>query len=164
MALNVYPSLRKYECAKRAFYNDVSGRPFQVSRFSETYLLAAEAALQAGHPADAVPLINTVRERAAYRPGLSPAVVATRVANMAITITDITLDFILDERTRELCGESMRWPDLAVRKKLVDRVKMFNPDGAANIKDFHVLKPIPQSRLDAISDPDKNKYQNPGFY
>ena len=82
---------------------------------------------------------------------------------MDIDVSKVTLDFIMDERTRELCGESKRWPDLAVRGLLVRRVKAHNPDGATNVKDFHMLKPIPLTQLDAISDPDKAKYQNPGY-
>ncbi|MEI9806944.1 MAG: RagB/SusD family nutrient uptake outer membrane protein [Bacteroidota bacterium] len=70
-AIQVYPNLKKYDDSKRSNFNDVSGRPFIVSKFSEAYLLAAEAALGDNRPADAVPLLNTVRERAAYRPGLS---------------------------------------------------------------------------------------------
>jgi hypothetical protein len=73
----------------------------------------------------------------------------------------MTLDFILEERTRELCGESIRWPDLACRKKLVERVKLYNLLGAANVTDKYNLRPIPQTQLDAINDPDKAKYQNP---
>ncbi|MDP4210173.1 MAG: RagB/SusD family nutrient uptake outer membrane protein [Bacteroidota bacterium] len=159
----VFPNLKKYDDPNRANFQDVSGRPFIVSKLSETYLIAAEAALQAGHPADAVPLLNTIRERAAYRPGLSATDLAARKLAMDIDVSKVTLDFIMDERTRELCGESKRWPDLAVRGLLVRRVKAHNPDGATNVKDFHMLKPIPLTQLDAISDPDKAKYQNPGY-
>jgi hypothetical protein len=162
-ALNIYPNLKKYDDSLRAAVNDVSGRPFVVSKFSELYLLAAEAALGAGRPADAVPLLNVLRERAAYRPGLSPAELAVRKAAMDITVSRVNLDFILDERTRELCGESQRWPDLAMRGKLVERVKAYNPDGGPNIQAFHVLRPIPKGQLDNVSAADKNQYQNPGY-
>lgn len=163
VAWNIYPNLKKYDDSVRTGFNYVSGRPFIVSKLSEVYLLAAEAALQDGRPDDAVPLINTLRERAAYRPGLSADQLAARRAAMRIGVANITLDFILDERTRELCGESMRWPDLAVRGKLLERVKAYNPDGAGNIQDFHVLRPIPQSQFDNVTDPDKAQYQNPGY-
>ena len=162
-AQNIYPNLKKYDDSVRAAVNDVSGRPFIVAKFSEVYLLAAEAALGAGHPADAVPLINTLRERAAYRPGLSQAELDARKAAMRITADRINLDFILDERTRELCGESMRWPDLAMRGKLIERVKAYNPDGGPNIQAFHVLRPIPKGQLDNVADADPNQYQNPGY-
>lgn len=162
-ALNIFPNLKKYDDNQRASFNDVSGRPFIVSKLSETYLIAAEAAIQDGRPGDAVPLINTLRDRAAFRAGLSGAELANRRAALQVNAGMMNLDFILDERTRELCGESVRWPDLAVRGVLLDRVKKHNVDGAPNIKPTHVLRPIPQSQLDNISDPDKTKYQNPGY-
>jgi hypothetical protein len=163
-ALQIYPNLKKYDDNKRANFNDVSGRPFKVARFAETYLIAAEAAMQIGNLSDAATYINAVRTRAAFRPLLDAGTLSDRIAEMQISEGDIDLDFILDERARELAGESVRWPDLAVRGKLVERVKAFNPDGAPNVKDFHMLRPIPQSQLNAIGDTDKNKYQNPGYF
>lgn len=164
----LYPNLKKYDDSVRNNFQDVSGRPYIVAKLSEVYLIAAEAALQDGHPVDAVPLINALRERAAYRSWLTAADVATRKAAMTISLAQINLDFILDERTRELCGEGIRWADLAVRKKLVERVKLYNPDGATNIKDYHILRPIPQSQINSVvdpqGDPNRNKYQNPGYY
>ncbi|MCD0487115.1 RagB/SusD family nutrient uptake outer membrane protein [Pedobacter sp. MC2016-14] len=172
----LYPNLKKYDDSVRNNFQDASGRPFIVAKLSEVYLIAAEAALQDGHPIDAVPLINTLRERAAFRANISATDLATRKAAMTITLAQINLDFILDERSRELCGESVRWPDLAVRKKLVERVKTLNqgtstphnPDGAPNVKDFHNLRPIPQDQIfsivDPTGDPNRNKYQNPGYY
>jgi hypothetical protein len=167
-ANQLYPNLKKYDDSVRNNFQDVSGRPFIVAKLSEVYLIAAEAALQDGHAADAVPLINALRERAAYRSGLSASDLAARKTAMDITLAQINLDFILEERTRELCGEGLRWPDLAVRKKLVERVKLYNPDGAPNVKDFHNLRPIPQSQINSVVDPagdaNRNKYQNPGYY
>lgn len=175
--IQLFPNLKKYDDNKRATVNDVSGRPFVVSKLSEMYLLAAEAAIQDGRPADALSLVLVIRKRAAYRAGLSSTELAARQTMMTkkntgtvaspvwvdLASSDMTLDFVLDERTRELFGESVRWPDLAMRNKLLDRVKLYNSDAAAGIKDYSVLRPIPQSQLDAISDPDKAKYQNPGY-
>jgi len=164
----LYPNLKKYDDSVRNNFQDVSGRPYIVAKLSEVYLIAAEAALQDGHPADAVPLINTLRERAAYRAGLSSTVLDARSAAMTVGLSQITLDFILDERIRELCGEGQRWADLAMRKKLVERVRLHNPDGAPNIQDFHNLRPIPQDQINSVvdpgGDPNRNKYQNPGYY
>lgn len=164
----LYPNLKKYDDSVRNNFQDVSGRPFIVAKLSEVYLIAAEAALQDGRVNDAVPLINTLRQRAAYRSGLNATTLATRQAAMTVTAAQINLDFILDERIRELCGEGLRWPDLAVRKKLVERVKLYNPDGAPNVKDFHLLRPIPQDQINSVVDPqgdqNRNKYQNPGYY
>lgn len=164
----IYPSLKKYNDSVRNNFQDASGRPYIVSKLSEVYLIAAEAALQDNRVGDAVPLINTLRERAAFRSGLNATELAARKDIMKVTAAQINLDFILDERTRELCGEGLRWADLAVRKKLVERVKLYNPDGAPNVKDFHNLRPIPQDQIFSVVDPNgdtnRNKYQNPGYY
>lgn len=160
---NIYPGLSKYEDPQRLTPNDTGGRPFPVIKLSEVYLLAAEAAMQTGRTAEAADFINVLRRRAAFRTELTPNQVNARFNAIRISASQINLDFILDERTRELCGESSRWPDLAVRSKLVERVKAFNPDGSANVKDFHVLRPIPRSQLDALTVPNASIYQNPGY-
>lgn len=71
---------------------------------------------------------------------------------MALSETDMTLDFILEERARELGGEWQRWLDLKRLGKLVEHVKMFNPDAADNIKEYHILRPIPQVQFDGMQD------------
>jgi hypothetical protein len=158
----VYPSIKKFDAIQRANFNDASGRPFAVSKLSETYLLAAEAAMQIGQTDAAATLINVLKLRAAYRPGLSAEEITSRYDKIKVDASAINLDFILDERSRELCGEGLRWIDLAVRGKLIERASAHNPQ-SVNIKVFHTLRPIPQSQLDAISDPDKAKYQNSGY-
>ncbi|SEP39977.1 RagB/SusD family nutrient uptake outer membrane protein [Mucilaginibacter sp. OK283] len=135
------PAMIKYFDTKRPDQNSPSSRPIIIYRLAETYLIAAEALYMDGRAADAVPYINAVRERAAYPSG--------NAAAMDITADKITLDFILDERSRELCGELVRWLDLARTGKLLERVKLHNTDGKSNIKPFHVLRPIPQTQIDA---------------
>ena len=161
---DIYPYLQKYSDSAKANFNDVvDGRPFKVARLGELYLQAAEAAMQNGDVTTAAQLINILRTRAAYRPSLSAGEISNRAAAIQVDPSVINLDFILDERTRELCGEGSRWPDLAMRGKLVSRVQAFNPDGGPNIQPFHVLRPIPQSQLDATALPNTKQFQNPGY-
>ncbi len=107
--------------------NVTSVRPFIVHRFAETYLIAAEALLKLNRVSEAADMINVVRTRAAVNGGA----VAAMTAN---TLTDLTtngIDYVLDERTRELAGEQMRWFDLVRTGKLVERVKKYNNRPAA---------------------------------
>lgn len=83
---------------------------------------------------------------------------------------DRMLCLVLDERTRELCGEWLRWEDLSRTKTLVPRVKAYNREAKGNIKDFHLLRPIPQSFLDGdykdgrpLTADEKSAMQNPGY-
>lgn len=147
-------TMMKYFDTKRADLNSPSVRPVIAFRLAETYLVAAEAAYMLGLP-DAVKYINTVRERAAYPTGNATA--------MDVIASDLSLDFILDERTRELCGENVRWWDLVRTGKLLQRVRMHNKEAAANIIEKHVLRPIPQAQIDATTtgDPYNNSLYFP---
>jgi len=153
----LYPTMTKYYDDKRTDQNAPSVRPIIIYRLAETYLIAAEALFMDNRPGEALPYINAIRERAAYPTG--------NVAAMDITLPTLTLDFILDERSRELCGELSRWQDLARTGTLLTRVKLHNADARANIKPFHVLRPIPQTQIDGtISGPAYDNSRNfPGW-
>jgi hypothetical protein len=149
-----YVCLKKFDDPTRPTLNEAqSSRDVFVLRLADVYLMAAEAQFKLNKPDEAVKLINTVRRRAAI-PG--------REAQMEITAADLSLDFILDERARELAGEQIRWFDLKRTGKLVDRVKRFNPESGPNIQAFHEVRPIPQRQLDAITN--KSEFiQNPTY-
>jgi hypothetical protein len=149
-----FPSLSKFLDPRRISIQDERGsRDFMVARLAETYLIAAEADFKLGNVTDAVNAINVVRRRAAF-PG--------KEAEMEITAGDLTMDFILDERSRELLGEMHRWFDLKRTGTLIDRVKKHNPDGAPNIQPHHLLRPIPADQLDRVTNKDEFQ-QNPGY-
>ena len=156
---NFSPVMNKYDDATRTAVNNPSDRPLIVYRFAETYLIAAEASLYAGNLPQAAIYLSAVRERAGA---------AGKKNLMTVSGSQVTIDFILDERSRELAGEQMRWFDLVRTGKLVERVKKYVPafvaskpspigtdnygsNAAINIKDFHVLRPIPQSEIDRTS-------------
>ena len=80
-----------------------SSRDIFLFRLADTYLLAAEAYYKAGDNAKAAERINAVRRRAAL-PG--------HADDMTIQPSDVNIDFILDERAREMAGEYNRWMDL----------------------------------------------------
>ncbi|HSF54000.1 MAG TPA: RagB/SusD family nutrient uptake outer membrane protein, partial [Algoriphagus sp.] len=142
-----FPMIRKVEGEFPAGAN--SGRTSNDKirmRLSETYLLRAEAYFHKGDLANAAADLNTVRRRAnAYQIGAS----------------DVTLDFILDERARELIIEEPRRRTLVRLNKLYERTKLYNARSKTTIQPYHELWPIPQAFIDAnnlVEIP-----QNPGY-
>lgn len=129
----------------------VSTRDIILSRLGETYLVAAEAYLKAGVPTTGLDRLNEVRRRAG-------------VANA--TIGQFNIDYILDERGRELVGEYKRWFDLKRTGTLVARASAYNYKvKAANFVgvggQLKILRPIPQTALDLNQN--KDFPQNPGY-
>jgi len=108
-----------------------------MMRLGETYLLLAEAQFKQSKLGDAATSINVLRTR----------------ANAAqVTAADITLDFILDERVRELIGEENRRMTLARTGTLVSRLKKLNFIQNSTVQPFHQLWPVPQSEIDLNKD------------
>lgn len=129
----------------------VSTRDIIVSRLGETYLIAAEAYLKAGQPGTGLDRLNEVRRRA----GVSNA-----------TLAEFNIDYILDERGRELLGEYKRWFDLKRTGTLVARASAHNYKiKASNFVgvggQLKILRPIPQVALDLNQN--KDFPQNPGY-
>ncbi|MBP7507163.1 MAG: RagB/SusD family nutrient uptake outer membrane protein [Prolixibacteraceae bacterium] len=94
-------------------YNNISDIDFPVFRLAEIYLNYAESVLRGGTGGDAttaLSYINKLRGRAyANNPGSSEG---------NISAGDLTIDFILDERARELYWEAQRRTDLIRYNKL----------------------------------------------
>jgi starch-binding outer membrane protein, SusD/RagB family len=135
----LFPTLQKFFDTKRSDRTEPRGsRDYFVWRLADIYLMRAEANLQSGKRAEALADINIVRERAAF-PGKKDA--------MKITDAQLTFDFLVDERARELAGEQTRWLDLKRWGLLVERVKKHNPQAQA-VASKHYLRPIPQTQID----------------
>jgi len=142
--IQMSPAMTKYYDTKRADMNAPSIRPVIVWTLDETYLIAAEAAFMTGKLSEAVGYINVIRERAAYPTG--------NAAAMDITAANLSIDFILDERSRELCGQMTRAWDLARTGQMQARIVKHNTDAQLNfIVPKHLLRPIPQSQIDNTS-------------
>ena len=135
----IFPVLNKFLDPTRTSTNQESGqRDLALMRLDNTYLMLAEALMRDGKADQAVQYVNAIRTRAA-KPGMAAA--------MQVTAADLNIDFILDERSRELAGETMRWFDLTRTHKLVERVQKYNPGGAALVKACHELRPIPTNEI-----------------
>ena len=151
----LFPTLLKFMDLKRPDVFIPSGsRDHFVFRLADTYLLLAEAQLLQGKKTEATAAINKVRQRAAW-PG--------KEAAMAITEAQCTMDFLMEERGRELVGEQSRWIDLKRWGKLVERVKLHNPQAAPNVKDIHNFRPIPQKQIDLTEGGNSAFPQNSGY-
>ena len=148
-----FPITKRYEDTTRLdLTTATTKRDVVVFRISEMYLIAAEAEMMRGNTTDALNAINTLREARS---------IEGKEAEMRITASELNIDFILDERGRELATENQRFFDLTRTGKLVERVKAHNPDAAPFIQEYHKLRFIPQNQIDAM--PDNTGYQNPGY-
>ncbi|MCD8264500.1 MAG: RagB/SusD family nutrient uptake outer membrane protein [Tannerellaceae bacterium] len=146
--------MNKHSDPTRATAMDVrSSRDAFIIRIAEMYLIVAEATMQTGATSEAVEYMNILRSKRAY---------TGKEEQMKITQADLNIDFILEERARELVGENLRWFDLKRTNKLLEYVQKYNSDGKDNIKEYHMLRPIPQTQLDAVENKDTFK-QNPGY-
>ncbi|MCF0208595.1 MAG: RagB/SusD family nutrient uptake outer membrane protein, partial [Bacteroidaceae bacterium] len=160
--------------------NGAITRPFVIAKFSELYLIAAEAAVKLGNNAEARKQLNVLRARAGkwtYSQNGNCAMTVDYSRELqAETPQTITIDYILDERMRELYGECMRRFDLLRTQTWVDRSLKYHQCGVDYadhnpqeftrvIKDHNWLSPIPQGQIDALvmTDSERDAYQNPGY-
>ena len=141
-----YPQIRKIEgLMKGGPANGRTDNDQYRMRLAETYLLRAEAAFHKGNLIDAAADINVVRARANA---------------LAATPSQITLDYILDERARELTVEEHRRKTLGRLGVLVERVKRYSAK-SKDIEPYHQWFPIPQKAIDANRG--AKLAQNPGY-
>lgn len=140
-------------------------KDWPLMRFAETYLLRAEARFRQGNTSGAAADINVIRDRA-----FQDARIKTGNFNLGkISATDITLDFILDERARELVGEENRRMTLVRTNTLKKRIELNGdkmpsaPDSKVitGFKDYNSLLPIPLSEIQLNKDAVLE--QNPGY-
>jgi hypothetical protein len=144
-----WPSTRKWDWApsvpsdvqQGSNYNDII-----YLRLAETYLILAEAQFRLGELADAATTINALRTRAQATP---------------VTAADINLNFILDERSRELVTEEHRRYTLLRTGTWFDRTKLYNRNAGPLITLRDTILPIPQTVIDANLA--KPMPQNPGY-
>jgi hypothetical protein len=160
--------------------NGGSPRPWNIAKFSEFYLLGAEAAVKLGKNDDARKLVNVLRARAGKQTFSQNDNVAVSVDHsaemLAATPATITIDYILDERSREFWGEGYRWYDLVRTQKWAERASVYHIAGSGytdkDLEEFkrsipanYYIRPIPQGQIDGMkmTDEEKVQYQNPAY-
>lgn len=115
-------------------------------RLAETYLLRAEAYIVKGDKQKAADDLNVLRDRA---------------KTFQVKASDVNIDFLLDERMRELSSEELRMLTLTRMGKLYERDVKYNEKSGVTIQSYHNLWPIPYSEIE------RNIYskmeQNPGY-
>lgn len=156
----MYIALKKFDdiSSTATVIRDLGDRDIPVLRLSEMYLIAAEGYMMSGSSTPAINRLNDLRNIRAI-PGQNNSLTAAEEAK----VTNKDISVILDERARELCGEQQRWFDLKRTGTLLTRVKLYNATAAENIKDFHILRPIPQPQMDAVSNRTETEDPN-GFW
>jgi hypothetical protein len=127
-------------------WSHVAFRDVYAIRLAETYLLRAEAYLGMGDKQKAADDINVVRNRAEAAP---------------VDATEVDIDYILDERARELVLEELRLLTLTRLGKLVERARKYNTVNGVTYQDHHNLWPIPYSEIEKNLEGDVP--QNPGY-
>jgi len=127
---------------------------FPMFRLADVYLIYAEATLRGASSGDvnrAVSLVNSLRERAFGGPEAN------------ISVDDLDLDFILDERGRELFWEGHRRTDLRRFGKFTGDEYIWSWKGGEQngtaTNDIYEIFPIPASDINS----NLNLTQNPGY-
>ncbi len=144
-----WPNIRKWDWAPgdTADVQNSSNYNDQIYlRLADTYLLLAEAQFRLNDLTGAAATINIIRNRANATP---------------ITAAQVTLNFILDERSRELISEEHRRYTLLRTGTWFTRTQVNNKYAGTRIVLRDSILPIPQSVIDANLT--KTMPQNAGY-
>lgn len=134
----------QYNPADPFGYGTIKDLP--MMRLGESYLLLAEAQFKQGKTGDAAKSINALR---------------TRAQAAQVAASQVDLNFILDERVRELIGEEQRRLTLLRTGTLVERATRLNGASITGLTKTHELLPIPQTTIDLNTN--ATLTQNPGY-
>ena len=135
-------------CASGEAYTSID---FPLFRTADAYLMGAEAILRGGGgtAAEALGYVNEVRERAYMSGKYAKAGIRSDVSG-AISQQELTLDFILSERQKELASELTRRTDLIRFGKYTKGNNWDWKNGVrlgGDVDDKYKLFPIPESEL-----------------
>jgi hypothetical protein len=152
LAVTKYKNVKRDGSAGQS--QDFSDVDMPLFRLPEMYLIYAEAVLRGGTGGDAttaVGYINTMRTRAYGNAGGN------------ISTGQLTLDFVLDERARELYWEGFRRTDLVRYGKFTESAYLWPWKGGVSsgtgVPAFRKLYPIPSRDINSNT----NLIQNPGY-
>ena len=134
--------------------DDCAATNVKIIRLSEMYLIAAESALALGDKAAAAEYLNAIRKRS---PNLAPATAET-----------VTVDMILDEKSKEFFQEGLRYWDMLRHGKVIEfndeimGIDCPHRDKVIDTKSYHkIVLPISTDELN--SNPTLRTQQNPGY-
>ncbi|MCH5311005.1 MAG: RagB/SusD family nutrient uptake outer membrane protein [Prevotella sp.] len=133
-----------------------------VMRYAEMPLIAAECYIALGNTSAAAQIINQeIRNARVVKPGHS-------LAEAQVSANDMNIEWIMEERARELCGENLRWFDVkrvyGPQGKYASTILGRNPSmiGDDCMQEYHTLWPIPNTFLEKLQNAEEFG-QNPGY-
>jgi hypothetical protein len=153
----LFPTLKKWLDQTRTDANVFPGhRDRELYRLADVYLMRAEANIRAGRAVDAIADLNVLRRRAA---------IAGQNNDVDVAAYNVSpIDYLLDERERELAGEERRFFTLTRMGSdiFLRRIKAYNSTALA-VQAFHMLRPIPQTQIDRTEGGKTAFPQNTGY-
>lgn len=147
-----------------------------VMRYAEMPLIAAECLIKLGRQPEAATIINKeIRNERVVKPNHS-------ILEAQVTASDMTMEWIMEERARELCGEWLRWFDVKrvyakFDKNSTVKGRGYAADGSFSkiivgrnpsminddiLQEYHAQRPIPNTYLDKLQNAEEFG-QNAGY-